>query len=113
MLGLVVLVRKMNFGVNLLGYGVLSIAMYVVFLVWLMATAPSGGNSLKLASWDFARLCDTLATAFSLQGIFIPILKKNTKHEQNNLLLLLSYIIGGIVYTYIGFGGGYGIKCFI
>jgi hypothetical protein len=36
-----------------------------------------GSNRLKWFSWNFHELIDALATALSLQGVFIPILKKN------------------------------------
>jgi hypothetical protein len=54
-------------------------------------------------------LCDALATAFSLQGVFIPIIKKNCKPDKNPTLLLLAYIFGGAIYTFIGFAGGFGV----
>lgn len=107
---LVVLMGRCKMAVNLLGYGILSIAAYVVFIGWLLWSAPASGNKqYPLATWNFAELCDTLATAFSLQGIFIPILRKNENVASNGLMLLLAYLLGGLVYGYIGLAGSYGM----
>lgn len=105
---LVFLMRKFNTAVSLMGYGIMSIAGYMVFVGWLWGSAPEGHNHYPAATWKFADLCDTLATAFSMQGIFIPILRKNRVSSQNGLLLLLSYVLGGVVYSYIGFAGSLG-----
>lgn len=105
---LVSLMGKFKFAVDLLGYGILSIAAYMVFIAWLLWSAPAGNHTYPVATWNFAELCDTLSTAFSLQGVFIPILRKNTNSKSNSTLLLLSYVLGGIVYGYIGLAGSFG-----
>mgnify|MGYP002360690835 FL=1 len=105
---LVFLMRKFNAAVSLMGYGILSIVGYMVFVAWLWGSAPSGNNHYPVASWKFADLCDTLATAFSMQGIFVPILRKNHLPSQNGRLLILAYVLGGLVYSYIGFAGSFG-----
>lgn len=107
---LVGFMKKFNMGVNLLGYGIMSIIGYLVFLVWLLASSPKGDQEFKVASWDFAELCDALATAFSLQGVFIPIIRKNSHPEKNNLLLGLSYVLGMVVYSFIGYAGAFGME---
>lgn len=106
---LVVLIRKFNLGVNLLGYGILSVVGYLIFLIWLVSTRPPGPDTFPVASWDFAELCDALATAFSLQGIFIPIIKKSRNPEKNNFALALAYVLGGAIYCFIGYSGAFGI----
>lgn len=79
--GLVFVMRKFDLGVSLLGYGIVSIAGYLIFLVWSLIDIsmdnPDKTNEYPVFTWNFATLCDTLATAFSLQGVFIPILRKN------------------------------------
>lgn len=105
---LVFLMRKFNMAVSLMGYGILSIVGYMIFVAWLLASAPTGDHVYPVGTWKFADLCDTLATAFSLQGVFIPILRKNRLPDQNNLLLLMAYVLGGLVYAYIGFAGSFG-----
>jgi sodium-coupled neutral amino acid transporter 9 len=74
---LVFVMRKFDMSVSLLGYGILSIFGYMIFLVWLLASAPSGTNKFPLTSWKFTDVYDALATAFGLQGIYVPVLRKN------------------------------------
>jgi hypothetical protein len=105
---LILLMRKLDMAVSLLGYGLISILGYMIFVFWLIASAPSGPNKYPIATWEFADLYNALATAFSLQGIFIPILRKNKIPSQNGSLVLLSFLLGGIIYTYIGFAGSFG-----
>lgn len=64
---------------------------------------------MPIFSWNFAILCDTLNTGFNMQGIFIALLNKNYNPQQNNLLLVLLYVIGFIIYAYIGHVGSYAI----
>lgn len=40
LLGLTIALNYFHFGAKLLGYGVISIIGYCIFLVWLIATAP-------------------------------------------------------------------------
>jgi amino acid permease len=47
--GLLILVsglKYLNFGAKLLGYGIISIISYCIFLIWLLATAPSGPKKI-------------------------------------------------------------------
>jgi hypothetical protein len=109
---LVFIMRRFELSVSLLGYGILSIFGYMVFLIWLAASAPPGPNKYPVFTWQFADLCNALATAFSMQGVFIPVLRKNKISTQNGTLLLVSFVLGGIIYAYIGFAGSYGTRQF-
>lgn len=42
--GLCFVLNYFHFGAQLLGYGIISIVGYCIFLIWLLATAPSGSN---------------------------------------------------------------------
>ena len=44
LLGLVFVLNYFHFGAKLLGYGIISIVGYCIFLIWLVATAPPPGN---------------------------------------------------------------------
>jgi hypothetical protein len=50
-----------------------------------------------------------MGQAFAIQSFFIPVLKqsRSTNHKK---LVLIAYVIGAIVYTYIAFMGSYGNK---
>lgn len=50
-----------------------------------------------------------LAEGFALQSFFIPILKQNPNKDKHGKLLLISYIIGTIVYIYVSYFGTFSI----
>jgi amino acid permease len=43
---LIFVLKYVHFGAKLLGYGLISIALYCIFLIWLLASAPSGSNHI-------------------------------------------------------------------
>lgn len=48
LLGLVFVLNYFHFGAKLLGYGIISIIGYCIFLIWLLASAPSGPNVMPI-----------------------------------------------------------------
>ena len=44
---------KFHFGAKLLAYGILSIVGYCIFLVWMLATTPSGDKKMPLGDKHF------------------------------------------------------------
>jgi hypothetical protein len=48
-----------------------------------------------------------LGQGFSIQTFFIPILKTNPNQKLYKKLLALTYLIGCIVYAFIGYAGTY------
>ena len=57
----------------------------------------------------FVDLAAALGQGFAIQSFFIPILKQNINRHLYSKILLLTYVIGTIVYTYIGYSGAYSI----
>ena len=106
---LVYVMKKFKFGVYLLAYGVLSVIGYCLFLIWMLATAPSGSNKMIPADSDGSELLAMLNLGFAIQGAFIPIMKNNNNKSGYNKLLIITFIIGSCVYGFIGYAGGYGI----
>ena len=68
-----------------MAYGVASICAYLCFLVWVIATRESGLNrsgSIAIFATSFGQiggLASTMGTAFSIQGFFVPVLKRHGK----------------------------------
>lgn len=106
---LVYIMKKYHFGASLLAYGILSIIGYCCFLVWMWATAPSGSNSVPAADPLFVDLAAALAQGFAIQTFFIPILKQNKNRKLYSRLLFITYLVGTVVYTYIGYSGSFSI----
>lgn len=43
---LIFVLKYVHFGAQLLGYGIISIVLYCIFLIWLVASAPPGNNHI-------------------------------------------------------------------
>lgn len=43
---LIFILKYVHFGAKLLGYGIISIVLYCIFLIWLVASAPPGDNHI-------------------------------------------------------------------
>ena len=41
---LIVILKYYNFGTKLLGYGIISIITYLIFLCWVLESKPTGTN---------------------------------------------------------------------
>lgn len=57
----------------------------------------------------FIDLAAALAQGFAIQTFFIPILKQNKNRHLYSKILFITYLIGTVVYTYIGYTGAYSI----
>ena len=77
-IALVALTFALNYfhlGAKLLGYGIISIIGYCIFLVWLLASAPSGNKTIPLFGRGAVNLAASMGQAFSIQTFFIPVLR--------------------------------------
>lgn len=75
LLALICFLKYIRFGAHLLGYGIISIVMYCIFLAWVVGSAPSGSNKIPIVGSGIADLSSSMALAFSIQPFFIPVLK--------------------------------------
>ena len=91
-----------------MAYGIISIVGYVIFLVWVIFTAPPGDNHWPAFGNGEVNLAAAMGGAFSIQTFFIPVLKKNLNPQKYTFFTLLAYIVGSAVYMYIAFVGGVG-----
>jgi hypothetical protein len=58
-----------------MGYGVISIVGYLLFLIWVVAAAPSGNSSVPATGTGISSFAAMMGNAFSIQGFFIPVMK--------------------------------------
>jgi hypothetical protein len=93
----------------MMGYGIISIVGYLIFLIWVISTRPSGPNTIPAFGTGVAGFAAMMGSAFSIQGFFIPVLKEYPKSSKHIWILFLSYIFGTLAYYYIAFMGSYGI----
>ena len=106
---IVYVMKRFHFGASLLAYGILSIIGYCLFLVWMLATAPKGNHKVEVGDRHFLELGSALAQGFAIQAFFIPILKQNPNRHLYGVLLILTYVVGTSVYTFIGYSGAFSI----
>lgn len=61
-----------------MGYGIASIVGYLIFLIWVEASAPppSRGNTFPMVGHGLAGFAAMMGNAFSIQGFFIPVMKR-------------------------------------
>jgi len=62
-----------------MGYGIVSIIAFLVFLIWVVADSPSGSNSVPAVGSGLAGYAAMMGNAFSIQGFFIPVMKRYKK----------------------------------
>lgn len=78
-----------------------------MFLIWLTLTTEDGPKQIPATHPNFVDLAAALAQGFAIQTFFIPILRKNPNQKHYKKLLGLTYIIGALIYTFIGYSGAY------
>lgn len=101
-----------HFGAKLLGYGIISIIAYCIFLIWLISTAPNGSKQVPLFGTGAVNLAASMGQAFAIQGFFIPVLRELPDSKKYPKYVLIAYLIGGSVYLYIAFAGSFGILAY-
>lgn len=108
---LVCVLKMVHFGAQLLGYGIISIICYCLFLIWLVSSAPHCCKVIPLFGKGAVNLAASMGQAFSIQTFFIPVLRQlPTAYEGKYVkYTLIAYLIGGIVYLYIAYTGSFGI----
>jgi amino acid permease len=101
----VYVMKKYNFGASLLAYGIISTIGYCFFILYMWINAPSGTKHFASFDSHFPQLAAALGQGFSIQAFFVPILKKNENKNNYKQLVKYAYLIGAIVYAFIGYGG--------
>lgn len=69
------ILKFFDFGAHIMGYGIISIIGYLLFLIWVVAARPSGPNTFPAFGTGVAGFAAMMGNAFSIQGFFIPVLK--------------------------------------
>ena len=108
-----VVLKFFEFGAHMMGYGVASIIGYLLFLIWVIATKPSGPNTFPSLGTGIAGFASMMGSAFSIQGFFIPVLRSHPNPKNHVFILFMTYVFGILAYYYIAFMGAFGIILFI
>jgi len=108
LLALVFFLNYFHFGAKLMGYGIISIIGYCIFLIWLLGSAPKGDGKIEKFGSGGINLASAMSEGFAIQIFFIPILRELPSAKNYIKFTLMAYVIGGLVYSYIAYGGAYG-----
>lgn len=110
---LVFVMKYYEFGVSLLAYGIISTVGYCIFLIWMLASSPSGSEIMPKFGSGGINLAASMGQAFAVQTFFIPVLRKNNSQSSYQIYTLIAYICGFSVYMYIAYTGSFGNFLFI
>lgn len=92
-----------------MAYGIISIACYLIFLVWVVASEDTSNPAeYKAFGSGFVELAAGMGQAFAIQAFFVPVLKKTRNSKGHLKYVVIAYIAGGIAYSFIAFMGSYG-----
>jgi hypothetical protein len=105
---LTIALSYLHLGVKILGFGILSIMGYCVFLIWLVCASPPGPNKIPLFGDGAVTLAASMGQAFSIQSFFLPVLYESKNRNNYSLYLLCAFLIGGSTYLFIAIAGSYG-----
>lgn len=109
-----VFIKNLNLMVKLSGYGAYSAVLYFLFVVYkFIDTAASGQidtDKIKWVSTDIGNLAGTCALAFTIHTMVVTFVKPN-KHQENNVRdVCFAYILGFLLYEFIGVLGAFAIS---
>ena len=96
--------RSVHFSEQLLAVGILSVFMYLLFLIWAHITAPSGEKPVPATTPDFINLGAALTMAFSIHDVVMQILPRTTTKDKFMSVIKAIYIASAFIYTFICFG---------
>lgn len=104
------LLRKFEMGITLMAFGLLSTVFYCFFIFWIFSNRPqpsNGENSFPLMKESsIADLLAVFATAFSIQNVFVQILRKNPEQKSYKKIIIITFLTGYAIYLFIGVFGG-------
>lgn len=108
---MIVIVRIFEVGEETLALGIVSIIVYLGFILWALISAPSGEKKLQPFGGIYS-LTSTLMMAFSIQSIVSQNIFKNKNKGDYVKVIMIAFICGAAAYTFITYGA-YGTRSII
>ncbi len=75
----------------------------------MLAASEPGPKTVPKAHPLFVDFAAALGQGFAIQTFFIPILRKNKSRNLYKVILGVTYVLGILVYTFIGYSGAFSI----
>lgn len=91
--------------------GIVSVVTTVSFMGWMFYSRPQPqDNSFPIITGNsLADLLTLTIGAFSIQNVFVEILREHENKKDRIKIIFIAYAIGAAVFIFIGLMGGYGI----
>ncbi len=83
-----------------MGIGVVTIAAYIIFVLWTFFTAPQGSNQVNAFGTPYL-LMSTLLMAYNIHDFIAQNIIKNPKKEDYRLIVIVTFILGTLIYMFI------------
>lgn len=107
-------IKNLGLLVRMTAIGVWSVFVYFIFVGYAFVDNILQNqvhpNEIKLFTWDIGNLAGTAALAFTIHTVVAPIMRTNEIQSHNTRDLILSYVMGTVIYAFIGICGGMGIQ---
>ena len=107
LLVIIIFIRYFHIGEEALAFGIFSIFMYLVFIVWVLFSAPEGDKQLT-NDGDPVQFASILMTAYAIQFVFPQNIIKNPNREQYVAIAVTATMLPTIIYAFIAIAGSYG-----
>ena len=97
---IILIIRMVHVGQEVLAIGILSIISYICFLLWSHFTSPSGPRVVPTFGYP-ELLAATLLMAFSIHDFLVQNIIKNPNKQQYQCIVNTTFIAGTLAYIYI------------
>ena len=106
--------KDLNFVVKIAAYGAVTIVIYFVFVIYQFVYAASTDSidmsKVQLVSLDIGNLAGTCSMALTIHTMVVSFLQPNKNQQNNTRDLGIAYLIGFILYEFIGLLGAISIS---
>jgi len=107
-------IKNLNFVVRIAAYGAITIIIYFIFVIYQFIAAYVDDkidmDKVELFSFDIGNLAGTCSMALTIHTVVVSFLQPNKHQENNTRDLGIAYIIGFVLYTFIGVLGAISIS---
>lgn len=108
LVGWCVMLKYYDFGAHIMGYGILSIVGYLLFLLWAGASAPEGEHRMPVVGSSVVEFLTLMQYGLSVQTYILPVTLQHPNPRNHAKIILLGFIVGCAIYYYTSFIGAHG-----
>lgn len=99
----VLALRNCHLSEIILASGLVSVCVYIAFLVWMVSTAPAGSRKEQSFTGDSSAMMLALLNSYTVHDFMIQLITENPKRKDYPMIVLLLYIIGNCVFMFAAY----------